>query len=641
MMLWSRLSSPAKGQFLAGVARHLSRGRTPEGENPLVDFLADNVAAARFDAQAVAELAANAIRADWPHLLDALLAHPDFDGASTIDRLYPDEDWNRFREQVSQHATRTLDVLLEAAVRCLRPAAAEKLLAAGASPDLPCWNLERSYNQWFSLLSYALHSISSTRAVEAATRIFNLLLERGADPRGLPCEALNHPLKLALSQRHWAIADRLLDLGASFSGGRDLLPEAFEKPGRLIPAGHPHLALRDHDLHWVEEKIAPLMDLLKPWQTPLFYQGNSQGGSSSTFLSCLLSEEDLEQLKHFEKRGLPTRLTPALMSELVKGGHYAALLHLLRHEPHLSQLIFRARRRNPKLGTSGLQAWRCQPQDDRINDLPDFDPGDQVPLELPDGSRFFFYLDAVAPTDHRHGPLTAGCFWLEEHQPVHRRRHSDRVIVRRLKKFWRMEKVPQNDYVLGDMIPVIKEVGGRFFLPGISARNMLFGQRFPESWQQLVRTWLDAPFDRAKEAFRQRLEDQLAVTSLLPAPVLSEAELEPYPEEFWPYLRRLEDGTIGATETSTQSHPDMLDFYIVWEKHNKPPRDFTPDPRVAAWPLWSEVPIELRPFFVWDDLFGKPCVSYAGRNDYEQSMIRQAVNWNNAQFIDALKQAGL
>lgn len=641
--LWPQLDDVVQGCFLAGAARHLSGPRHPSAseaseENQLADFMHRHLPQARLDAQAAAEIAANAIRADQPALLSTVLAHPDFDRDASVDRLSAASN-DRFKRQLSQHSIRTLDVLLEIAVRCLRTDAVERLLALGACPDLPCWNLERSYSEWFSLLSYAFQCLDQDKEAEAAQRIFDLLLKNGADPRGLPCEGLNHPLKLALARQRWDVADRLLDLGASFSGGRDLEPKDFDKPGRLIPAGHPHYGVRDDDLRWVEEKIAPLLPLLQPWQAPLFYRGDAQGGASSTFLSSLLGETELDQLKHFEARGLSTRLTAALFIQIVHGGHYAALLHLLRQAPERPRIVFRVRRRNPEIGTSGLQAWLCQPQDDRINELPHFDPGDQEPLTLPDGSRFYFFLDAVAPADHDHGPLTAGCFWLEKHHPVHRRR--DRVLVRRLHRVWRMEEMPENDFDMYPLMPLVKEVEGRFFLPGISAGNLQFGQHFPDDWKPRIRTWLKEPFERAKAAFRQRILDQRAATPLLPAPVLSNDELQPYPEEFWPYLRRLDDGTIGVTEASARPRPDMLDFYSIWARQHKPPHDFTPDPRVAAWPLWPRIPVELRPFFVWDALIQKPTVSHAARNDYEQAMIRQAVRWNNAQFIEAFQQAGL
>jgi hypothetical protein len=636
-LLWPQLSPQAQGDCLAGMARHLSN-LEPAEERMLADFFLNHLPSTALSSQALAEIAANAMRSRQSAILDAALAHRDFDPEAVVERLDPAED--RFENEISQHATRTVDLLLECSVRCLQAEATERLLAQGASPDLPCWNLERSFSEWFSLLSYSLHSLGNTEKDDEPMRIFDLLLQHGADPRGLACEGLNHPLKLALDKCRWNIADRLLDMGASFTGGRELLPKDFEKPGRLIPAGHPHYAVLDDDLQWVETKIAPLVSLLKPWQAPLFYRGDAQGGKSSTFLSSLLSEQDMQQLKHFESRGLPTGLTPALFIQLVNGGHCAALIYLLRNETNLPHILFRARCRNPELGILRLQAWLSQPQDDRINELPDFDPGDQVPLELPDGSRYYLYLDAVAPPDHDHGPLTSGCFWLQEHQPVHRRRR-DRVIIRCLQRIWRMEKLPEHDYALMAMMPLVKEVNGRHFLPGVSARHVMFGQAFPVESTPLVRAWLNGPFEQAMRDFRQRISDQLANTSLLPEPVLSVTELKPYPEEFWPYLRRLEDGTIGVTQKSTQPRPEMHDIITIWARQNKPPQDFTPDPRVVSWSLWSKVPLELQPYFVWDDLFQKPTVTHESRNDYDRAMIHQAVQWNNSLYIEAFKEAGM
>lgn len=637
LALWSQLNAVTKGEFLAGISRHLNPTRNNE-ENKLAEFFGKHLRATALNAQAVAEIAANAIIAKQPAVFEAVLVHPDFDRDARVSRLADSND--RFSAEILQHATRTVDVLLECAVRCLRPDAVERLLVLGADPNLPCWNLERSFSDWFSLLSYALNAISDTDKGEQATRIFNLLLDQGADTKGLLCEGLNHPLKLALSNQQWDIADRLLDIGGSFTGGLTFEPDAFDKPGRFVPAGHPHYGVRDQDLKWVEEKIAPLLSLLKPWQVPLFYRGDAQGGNTTTFLSSLLNEEHLDQLKHFESRGISTRLTPAVVIEIVKGGHYGALCHLLRHEPNLPRILFRARRRNPELGTSCLQAWLSQPQDDGINELAGFDPGEQEPLVLPDGSRFYLDLDAVAPPDHNHGPITSGCFWLQEHKAVHRRR-GDHVIVRRLHRIWRMENLPDHDYSLMGMIPAVKVVNGRFFLPGICVRQLRFGQRFPRDWKAKVRAWLDGPARHSMQTFRDRIEDQLAHTPLLPEPALSETELHPYPQEFWPYLRRLEDGTIGITEQSAQARPDMLDFYTVWAKHNKPPLDNAPDPRVTEWQWWPHLPVELRPYFVWSDSFQKTTVIHHARNDYDRAMIQQAIQWNNAQFMNALKEAGL
>ena len=53
------------------------------------------------------------------------------------------------------------------------------------------------------------------------------------------------------------------------------------------------------------------------------------------------------------------------------------------------------------------------------------------------------------------------------------------------------------------------------------------------------------------------------------------------------------------------------------DKHSMKLETFVPDPRLMDWPLWDSIPWELQPFFVYDDLFGKPTVINEGRNEYE------------------------
>jgi hypothetical protein len=66
---------------------------------------------------------------------------------------------------------------------------------------------------------------------------------------------------------------------------------------------------------------------------------------------------------------------------------------------------------------------------------------------------------------------------------------------------------------------------------------------------------------------------------------------------------------------------------------------FVPDPRLMDWPLWDSIPWDLQPFFLYDDLFGKPTVINEGRNEYERAMVRKAVRWNNAQFMEAFRHS--
>ena len=79
-----------------------------------------------------------------------------------------------------------------------------------------------------------------------------------------------------------------------------------------------------------------------------------------------------------------------------------------------------------------------------------------------------------------------------------------------------MVKIPTNDFQIRDMIPVVKEVAGRFFLPGIKTGHLQRGQRYPKGWRPLIYAWLEQPLGRAMEKFHQRILDQLATTPLIP-----------------------------------------------------------------------------------------------------------------------------
>jgi hypothetical protein len=655
-ILWPELSAFARGRFLAGLARHMRRAASPESLDLLIgDQLSGASAPAVFDvvseirrklpdasldAESAAEIGANAIDSNRLDVLELVLAHRDFSADGHVSRIsYPEQE--RFARQLSQHSTRLLDVLLEAAVRCHHPAAMRILLERGASPNIPCWNLERSYNDWFSALSFAIHALGRVKDNAQAWEMIDLLLAHGANAQGLECEGRHKPLMHAMQGNHWDLVDRLLEHGACFGGGRNYKPEDFKKERPLIPAGHPLIGYRQEDLDWVKQSIAPLVPLAEFWEIPLFYKGNAQGGWTTTFLHHVLADENLPLLKKYEAMGLPTTLTQSLIVDMVNAGHHDALLHLLRDNPNLPRVMFRIRRRKPDFGTSMRQLWLCTPNPDGSNVLQNFDPHGQTPLQLPDGSRVYAHLDCVAPPGHDHGPITEGCFWLEKITADYRRRR-DHIVTRNIRRIWRMEPVPANNYQVPGMIPLVKEMGGRFFWLGINMGSLSFGEHVPPGWSSTINAWLEGEHGQyILLKFIERCKAQRAKNIELPEPVLSDDELKPYPREFWPFLRRLEDGTIGMTEESCRSKPDMLDIYGVWERQNKPDKDFQPDPRLLEWPMWPEVPVELRPYFYFDELFGKPSVTFSSRNAYEKEMIHKAVEWNNAWMIQSMKDAGI
>lgn len=359
--IWTDLSPVARGHYLAGFSYSLMSWSVWEDENALISgHILCNLADASLSAECAAEIAANALRSNSLDLLKAVLAHRDFDPDGQINRNrgYPDQ--TGFARQLSVLSTRVIDVLLEAAVRCQKPEAARILLDLGASPDLPCWTLERSFNEWFSLLSFALDLMSGKEG-EARTSLatlIDLLLQYGADPQGLECEGKNNPLLHAIRGRHWELVDRLLELGARFEGSVAYQPDDFLLKGQFIPAGHPLLHHSSKDLDWVTATLGPLIPLVNFWEVPLFYQGHSQGGWTTTFLCYFLKDEHLLLLKKYVSKGLPTKLSATIIWDLVKGGHCQALCYLQRDNPLLPQILSRIREHWPDFGAPKSEVSR-------------------------------------------------------------------------------------------------------------------------------------------------------------------------------------------------------------------------------------------------------------------------------------------
>jgi hypothetical protein len=480
-ILWTRISPSAQGNFLAGVMQQLddqgpfsvsapSDGseKAAKSENDLATWVLQRLPMATLEAPAAAEFGASAIFSKNFALLQALLNKGELP-EGPIPRFRGYREQLHFEKQLSLLSTRVLDVLLEAALRCMRPEAVQILLEHGANPDIPCWILERSYNEWHCALSYAIQQ-SREESNPKAKQIVGLLLTHGADPQGLECAGKNLPLMLAIRHRDWGLADLLLDLGAKFEGGQDYTKERCQKKGKLIPAGHALIGYRDEELRWVERAIAPLVPLAKVWEVPLYYRGDGQGGSVSTFLNHLVSVDDLSYLSKYESRGLAATLTPTLLIDLVKGGCYEALQYMLRDNPNLGRVMFRIRRHKPDFGTEGEQVMRCVPEKDGSNLLHGFMPCEETALNLPDGSRVHPWLDCIAPPVHHHGPISPGCFWLQTLSADFRRR-GDQLKTLCIRRIWRAVDTPKNDYQLEDLIPMVKEANGTFILLGISLRD--------------------------------------------------------------------------------------------------------------------------------------------------------------------------
>jgi len=187
-ILWDQLPVTSKGEFLGGLACQLCEVLRPPNwvfstsEKEAASFILNHVEGAKLTGQVAAEIACNAIRSDLPGILEQILLHSQFAPDAVVNRQHP-----LFCKDFSRHiatlSTRVLDVLLECAVRCLRPYAVDRLLKLGACPNIPCWNLERSFNEWFNLLSYAVDAAARDgESKMAASQIVDLLHLHGVDP---------------------------------------------------------------------------------------------------------------------------------------------------------------------------------------------------------------------------------------------------------------------------------------------------------------------------------------------------------------------------------------------------------------------------------------------------------------------------
>jgi hypothetical protein len=515
-------------------------------------------------------------------------------------------------------------------------------LAMGANPDIGVWCLERSYNERYCVLSYAtFHSCEdgSGKAMAQA------LLEGGADPSGTDYDGLNKPLFGALSCGQWDLAEQLLDRGASFTGGNNdqFLPD----PGaRLQFPSDPNYGHRNEDLVWAEREIGSLIPLADICEVPGFYRGDGQGGSYGRFLPACCAGDDVETLKRFEARGLPLVLTAQDVVKFCRSWSvpFRCLEYILARLEAPPEVMFRMRRRCPDIATKGFQ-YLCRPEQNGSNVIKEFNAHGQTPLELPDGSRYYAFLDAIASPGHDLG------FVPEHHVFVlgvaaNYRRRTDHVITRGLRFQWKLQPVQCSIYrhfqrraAPWDVLPVVKEVDGTFFWTGVTL-GQLWWLDWPEDWKDLVKRWVEGkPGEEIIAMAEARVSAQDATNVRTPPVVLPKEELDGYPREFWPCLRQLENGLIGVTEESCRFDPPIRERYQRWAAENKPDLEtFVPDPRLMDWPLWDSIPWDLQPFFVYDDLFGKPTVITEGRNEYERAMVRKAVRWNNAQFMEAFRQ---
>jgi len=636
--IWPRLTRTARGRLLAGVSEHLE---APE----IVGWVTSKQPGCAFDLDSAWEFGCNAIYFNQPEIFRTLLDQCTDLVDQRVDRITPlGQEGESWRKQLEPLPNRLLDVWLEAAVRVVNYDLIRVCLQAGADPNIPIWRLERSFNERNSVLGCIIDEEGSKDGKiegEALGCIQNLVA-MGADPEGREYEGRNLALAKAFERRAWVLADYLLDHGAKFEGGNLKVPQQTAGCESTIWSPGPSLRLSRSEYDWAKQTLGPLIDFAEIETVPYFYNGNAQGGYYTTFLGCLFWDDNLGQLRHFESRGLPTKHTIAVLLSAIGSGAYQCLRYLLKAAPDPDAAFRLIMEHAPEFGTNGRQ-YMCRPEPDGSNVIPGFQPYGQKPIEMPDGSRFYVSLDSIAAPGHDHGPVPEGNIFVEVVDGKYRR-EANHLVTISLNRRWRVLPIPGTEgrliksAALMEMLPLVKESDGQFFWIGINL-GRLWWSNIPEEWKAIVKAWEDGPAGKETlDMADERIKQQDAANLRTPKPLLSKDELDGYPREFWPYLCRLDDGLIGMTETSCAWNPGILDLYRVWERQNKPDATFIPDPRVTSSPLWQLIPVDLRPYFYYDNLFKKPSVLHDGRNDYERAMVRKAVRWNNDLMMQAIRE---
>ena len=609
---WHTLTPEQRGAAAAGLSEN------KEG----MKWITPRLESCALDAVATCQLACNAVDHKRTDILAKVLRTSTYLTGEVRRYLGPrGRSWEEFAPVIEQLSNRCIDLILEAAVIRENSPAIQMALEYGANPDIPVWVLHRSFNEKHCALSFCIEH-RKKKAVK-------LLLAAGANPRGITFCTPNLPLFQAISSKDHTLAFRLLKKGASFADSeagtqrRRTIAKARKKKW-ISPASDYSFGHLEQNLSWVRENIGSLIKLVPVGRKPCFYDGNGQGGYWSTFLD--VAGSDVSVIKRYEALGLDTRLTAEEFMSVLDDNTYEKLLYLLRNESEevRARVMFRVRRWRPSFGADGPMALR--PQDDCVSDAVGFDPGSQAPLILPDGSALFVDFEAIAAPGHPHGPCLEGHFWHLKEKAALRRR-GERTIMKRLRSRWQMAEKPDYDYELTKLLPVVRRFEGRFIRLGSSVSGLGFSAH-DEEIDSAIRRWKESSaFQNIVEEAKRRIAAQDQSNTRPTAPALTRDELDGYPKEFWPFLVRLPSGFIGMREDVVS--PAMFRNYRSWERENKREDSFVPDPRILGHNLWHEVPPELKPYLVWDDMFDRPGFRHGGNTEYDQAMSHKATRWWN------------
>lgn len=315
---WEQLDRTARGAFFAGASE-----MNPSDD--LFDTARRKFPDMDFTPESLCQLGCNAIKYLRNDLLELLLS-ADHDLTTTIHRFGVSSKAGGWEDdELSKVSHRVIDMLLETALIWNRPESVLLTLGKGADPNIPIWQLERSYNMKYSALGYAIS--------EDYRKLAEILLDNGASVAGIQFSGANHELYLAIEKSWDDLAEQMIFKGAKLS-----LPLNSElKKSTVKSAGSEYLVLGPRgpkffghfkdELEWVHNIIGRLITLAPIEEKQAFFWAYGQGGKFTTIFNKVVG--NLERLKRYETLGLDTRLTAEEFCTAVNTEAYESLSYLL------------------------------------------------------------------------------------------------------------------------------------------------------------------------------------------------------------------------------------------------------------------------------------------------------------------------
>jgi hypothetical protein len=549
--IWDDLTPQQRGTALAGF----SENRKSE------DWMAPRLAGSSFDALATSELVCNALLHRRSEIIpDILRLSSDLSG-SVLRYASPFRREIEASDTAGKLSVRCIDMILEAALIQENLATVRLALDHGADPNIPIWVADRTYTDWQCALSYSI----KIRLLEAA----DLLLDAGANAVGTPFCTPNLPLFHALEKGRHDLILRLLENGATFASvdpdnqRRDRIRKVrMEKPQIIDPVPDYFFGSFNNSLDWVRTKFGPLIPFVPVEEKQCFYMAHAQG-HWTTFLN--VADCEIPTLGFYRTHGLDIRPSEEEFLTLFKSNAFDILRECLSSLPAASRakVFFRLRRRNPEFGNG--TPLDVLPQADGINAATAFDPGVQEPCILPDGSRLYVDLEAIAPPGHNHGGCPEGCFLHLWEKGIFRRR-GDRTIMKRLVSDWVTHGIPKSPTGHFPNLPVVRWIDGQFIRVGCTAHELENLSRDPD-FKKVVKSWLgSSKICATKEEMLRRIAAQDASNSRSIADKPSKEELEDYPPLFRSFLRTLPNGRIGMPPIMAYRLRTIYEDFQLWEK---------------------------------------------------------------------------